>query len=87
MTLTLQPTKQSDMLANSNTYKVSKNERHFCDEDKNKQIHQKIKIHLKNISKIEKHKKLNMTKQKTDMNISKTDKDEETQQTSTTKTK
>ena len=39
MTLTLQLTKQNDTLANSNTYKVSKNEQHFYDEGKNKQIH------------------------------------------------
>ena len=39
MTLTLQPTKQSDMAANNNTYKVSKNEQHLFDEDKNEQVH------------------------------------------------
>ena len=50
MTLTLRPTKQNEMLANNNTYKVSKNEQHFYNEDKNKQIHSQIKIHLKNIT-------------------------------------
>ena len=64
MTLTLQPTKQSDMAANNNTYKVSKNEQHLFDEDKNEQVHLQIKIHLKNITKIEKYKKLNMTEHK-----------------------
>ena len=39
MTLTLQPTKQNDMFANNNTYKVSKNI-HTTDEDKtNKYTH------------------------------------------------
>ena len=68
---TLKPTKQDDMVANNNNYKVSKN-KHTTDEDKNKQIHLQIKIHnehLKNITKIEKYKKLNMTEHKTDMNI------------------
>ena len=49
---TLQPTKQNDMIANNNKYKVSKN-KHTTDEDKNKQIHSQIKIHnehLKNIN-------------------------------------
>ena len=44
-------------------YKVSKN-KHTTDEEKNSQIHAKIKIHnehLKNINKIEKYKNLNMT--------------------------
>ena len=50
MTLTLQPTKQNDMLANNNTYKVSTNGQYFYDEDKNKKIHSQIKIHLKNIT-------------------------------------
>ena len=55
MTLTLQHTKQNDMLANNNTYKVSRN-KHTTDEDNNKQIHSQIKIHnehLNNINKIE----------------------------------
>ena len=68
---TLKPTKQHDMVANNNNYKVSKN-KHTADEDKNKQIHLQIKIHnehLKNITKIEKYKKLIMTEHKTDMNI------------------
>ena len=68
---TLKPTKQDDMVANNNNYKVSKN-KHITDEDKNKQIHLQIKIHnehLKNITKIEKYKKLNMTEHKTNMNI------------------
>ena len=41
---------------------------------KTKKIHSHIKIHnehLKNINKIEKYKKLNMTGRKTDMNITK----------------
>ena len=48
--------------------------KHTTDNDKNKQIHSQIKIHnehLKNINKIEKYKKLNMKKQKTEMNITK----------------
>ena len=54
-------------------YKVSKN-KHTIDEDKNNQIHSQTKIHneyLKNINRIEKWKKLNMTEHKTDMNITK----------------
>ena len=73
---TLQPTKQNDMVANNNNYKVLKN-KHTIDENKNKQIHSQIKIynkHLKNINKIEKFKKLNMTEHKTAMNITKIDK-------------
>ena len=68
---TLQPTKQNDMVANNNNHKVPKN-KHTTDEDMNKQIHSQIKIHnehLKNINKIEKYKKLNMTEHKTDINI------------------
>ena len=64
---TLQPTKQNDMAATNNNYRVSNN-KHTTDEDKNKQIHLQIKIHnehLKNINKIEKYKKLNMTEHKT----------------------
>ena len=56
---TLQPTKQNDMVAINNSYKVSKNE-HETNEDKNKQIHSQIKIqneHLKNITKTDKYKK------------------------------
>ena len=60
MTLTLQPTKQNDMVANNNTYRVSKN-KHTTAKDKNNQVHSQIKIHLKNITKIEKDKKLNTT--------------------------
>ena len=44
------------------------------DEGKNKQIDSQIKIrneHLKNIPKVKKYKKLNMTEHKTDMNITK----------------
>ena len=37
-------------------YKVSKNKQ-TTDEDKNKQVYSQIKIHLKNITKIEKYKK------------------------------
>ena len=51
--------------------------KHTTDNNKNKQIHSQIKIHnehLKNINKTEKYKKLNMTKHKTDMNITKIDK-------------
>ena len=54
---TMQPYKQKDFVANNNNYKVSKN-KHTTDEDKNKQIHSQIKIHLKKITKIEKYKKL-----------------------------
>ena len=64
---TLQPTKQNDMVATNNNYRVSNN-KHTTDEDKNKQINLQIKIHnehLKNINKIEKYKKLNMTEHKT----------------------
>ena len=49
MTQKLQPTKQNDMLANNNTYKVSKN-KHTTDEDKNKQIHSQINIHSRDIT-------------------------------------
>ena len=38
----LQPTKQNDMVAINNNYKVSKND-HTTNEDKNKQIHSQIK--------------------------------------------
>ena len=72
---TLQPTKQNDMVTNTSNYKVSKN-KHTTDEDKNKQIHSQIKIHnehLKNINKIEKYKKLNLTEHTTDMNFTKID--------------
>ena len=72
---TLQPTKQNDMVANNNNYKVSKNKQ-TIDEEK-KKIRWQIKIdneHLKNINKIEKYRKLNMTEHKTDMNITKTEK-------------
>ena len=58
MTLTLQPTKKNDMVAN-NTYKVWEN-KHTTDKDKNKQVRSQIKTHLKNITKIEKYKKLNL---------------------------
>ena len=72
---TLQPTKQNDMVANNNNYKVSKNKQ-TIDEEK-KKMRWQIKIdneHLKNINKIEKYRKLNMTEHKTDMNITKTEK-------------
>ena len=52
-------------------YKISNN-KHTTDKDKNNQIHSQINIHnkhLKNITKIEKYKKLNMTEYKTYMNI------------------
>ena len=39
-------------------HKYKKTEQHFYNEDKNKQLHSEIKIQLKNITKIEKHKKL-----------------------------
>ena len=54
-----QPTKQNDMAAINNNYKVSKNE-HTINENKNKQINLQIEIHneyLKNITKIDKYKK------------------------------
>ena len=72
---TLQPTKQNDIAPNNN-YKVSK-DKHTTDENKNNPIHSQSKIHkehLKNINKIENHKKLNMAEHKTDMNITKIDK-------------
>ena len=72
----LQATKQNDMVANNNNYKVSENKLK-TDEDKNKQIHLQIKIHnehLKNIDKIEKYRKLNMSEPKADMNITNIDK-------------
>ena len=59
---TLQPTKQNNMAANINNYKVPKNEQ-TTNEDKNKQLHSQIKIHnkhLKNLTKIDKVKQLNM---------------------------
>ena len=49
MTLSLQYTKQNDMLANNNPYKVSRN-KHTTNEDKNKQIHSQINIHSRNIT-------------------------------------
>ena len=52
MTLTMQPTKQNDVVANNNNYKVSKNKT-TTDEDINNQIHSQIKIHLKSITYIE----------------------------------
>ena len=55
---TLQPTKQNNMVAINNNYKVSKN-KHTTDEDKNKQTHSQIKIHnehLTNIIKLENKK-------------------------------
>ena len=64
------------MFANNNNYKVSKN-KCTTDEDKNKQIHPHIKIHnedLKDITKTEKYKKLNMMEHKTDINITKINK-------------
>ena len=48
---TKEPTKQKDIVAYNNNYKVSKN-KHTTDEDKNKQIHSLIKIHLKKITKL-----------------------------------
>ena len=60
---TLQTTKQNAMIAINNNYKVSKNV-HTTNEDKNKQIHSQIKIHnkhLRNITIIDKYKKLNRT--------------------------
>ena len=70
--------KNTEKLTNTKklNYKISKN-KHTTDEDKNNQIHSQIKIHnehLKNINKIEKYKKLDMTEHKTDMNITKIDK-------------
>ena len=72
---TLQPTKQNDMVANNNNYKVSKNKQTIDEEKKKKRWQVKIdNEHLKNINKIEKYRKLNMTEHKTDMNITKTEK-------------
>ena len=48
---TLQPTKQNDMVAINNNYKVSKN-KHTTDEDKNKQTHSQIKIHNEHLTNI-----------------------------------
>ena len=45
----MQPTKQNDIVANNNNYKVSKNKT-TTDEDINNQMHSQIKIHLKNIT-------------------------------------
>ena len=61
---------------------MKKTEKHFYNEDKNKQVHSQIKIHnekMKNINKIEKYKRLNMTEHKTDMNITKIDKYKKTE--------
>ena len=52
MTVTLQPTKQNDMVANNNNHRASKNT-HTTNENKHKQIHPQIKIHLKNITQFE----------------------------------
>ena len=57
-------------------YKVSKN-KHTTDEDKNNEIQLQFKIHqehLKNVNKIKKYKKLNMTEHKTDKNITRIEK-------------
>ena len=57
-------------------YKVSKN-KHTTDEDKNNEIQLQFKIHhehLKNVNKIKKYKKLNMTEHKTDMIITRIEK-------------
>ena len=54
----LQSTKQNDLVANKNNYKLSKN-KHKTDEDKNKQLHSHIKIYnlyMKSINKIEEYK-------------------------------
>ena len=37
--------------------KYKKTEQHFYNEDRNKQVHSQIKMHLKNITKIEKYRK------------------------------
>ena len=61
---TLQPTKQNDIVAINNNYKVLRNE-HTTNEDENEQIHSQTKIHneqMKNITEIDKYKKtLNIT--------------------------
>ena len=78
---TLQPTIQNGIVVNNDNYKVAKN-KDATDEDKNKQIHSQIKIHnehLKNINKIEKYKKSNMTGHKADMNITKIEKYKKTE--------
>ena len=52
------------MVVINNNYKVSKNNEHTTNEDKKKHIHSQIKIHnehLKNITKIDKYKKLSST--------------------------
>ena len=41
-----------------NKYNKSKTEQHFCNQEKTKQLHLQIKIHLKNITKIQKYKKI-----------------------------
>ena len=41
---TLQPTKQNDIVAINNNYKVLRNE-HTTNEDENEQIHSQTKIH------------------------------------------
>ena len=57
------------MIANNNNsyLKVSKN-KHRTDEDNYKQTHSQININPRN-NKTEKHKKLNRTEPKTDMNM------------------
>ena len=52
------PTKRISFLPN----KYKKTQQHFCNEDKNNEVHQQIKMHLKNITKIEKYKKTRSTK-------------------------
>ena len=55
-----------------------------------KQIHSEIKIHnkrLKNINQIEKYKQLNMTEHKTDMNITKIDRNQKLNRNSMTEHK
>ena len=47
------PMKRNSFLPNN--YK--KTEQHFYNEDKSKQVHSQIKIHFKNINKIEKYEK------------------------------
>ena len=57
-------------------YELSKN-KHTTDEDKNNEIQLQFKIHqehLKNVNKIKKYKKLNMTEHKTDMIITRIEK-------------
>ena len=58
-----------------------KTEHHFYNKDKDKQVHSQIKMHLKNITKIEKIQK--NLKYKVSKNEHTTDKDKKTKQSDT----